>query len=425
MDISELKIGKLVRFDPKMLDAKTQVNESLKGLVMRVTEKGYDSWSRLDWVAVEVYGIAGSVNYLYAKPTCFEWEEVTEETAQKEFAGWDLPGMADLIVPCGLNRSGTDPEVFVTVEHEDSRVILPAFEFLPKKGEAGTVFWDGFQAEFTTPPAGCHAYLVDDIHKGLQGVLLKAKRKNPTAKLDCRDVMDIPPTMVMMAKDEHVELGCAPSRNCYGTAGIGRVEGRGLFWRTAGFHVHQSFEVQKNRPPVEKVIELVDAIAGVVMTSMLQGLEDSRRRTLYGRAGEYRTPKYGYEYRTLGSAVLWHPAVTHFALDVCRTAFQLGERGLHGIWKYDPEMVKDVVNRYDVKGCRKILKKNEGVLKVWLKKKYGLESGGIVKAMGVITKGVGGEIELNCEKNWKLQSGDYWTSHSEAGKCQFGKFVKG
>ena len=51
---------------------------------------------------------------------------------------------------------GCDPAIFL----QNNGVLLPAFEVLPKKGEA-SVFWDGFQAEFATKPAS----LVPDLEK--------------------------------------------------------------------------------------------------------------------------------------------------------------------------------------------------------------------------------------------------------------------
>lgn len=421
LHIKDLKPKMLVQLERLNVNITTS-KMKIGGVVCVLDKPVYDSYLNRWYVWVSPPGMEYAQFILYqlsSEEGIVRKVKKAPQTNLKKFIGSVLPAMTSF--------TGTDPEIFV---QNSKGFVLPAWEFAPKKppeARHGQAFWDGFQAEFTVLPSGCHAYLVDRIQEGLLNVCRKAQKIDPGAKLNPSDVVDVSPITLATAKKEYIELGCMPSKNIYGENPI-NVEGRTLTWRTAGFHVHhektkfpQGSFYQTSSAPPEKVIEICDAFCGVVMTAVLQGLEDSRRRMLYGRAGEYRLPSYGYEYRTIGSTVLWHPAITHLALDLCRTAFQLGERGLNHLWEYTPQEVERVINEMDVKGAKKIVKKNLSVLKGWFKKKYGETT----KALKIVNEGAAEFIELDAQKNWKIDTQEMWKVHSGGANDCFASFSRG
>src|SRR6266550_1674848 len=92
--------------------------------------------------------------------------------------------------------TGADPEIFCV---DKNGIIIPAFSFLPtqKKAKpmnpsgyyspyssAPLIYNDGFQAEFTVSPGGCHSSIVDCIQSQMKLLLKAARIAVPGARLD-------------------------------------------------------------------------------------------------------------------------------------------------------------------------------------------------------------------------------------------------
>lgn len=315
---------------------------------------------------------------------------------------------------------GADPEVFVV---DKKGVVIPAFDFLPRKGR-GNPFWDGFQAEFTTSPSGsmnrsCLAYLTDNIQALLWRLLRTAREHNKDARLSWHSVVEIPNEMMLSAKPEHVDLGCAPSLNAYPHIKPINVENpAGLPIRFAGCHIHLGLgpSVRGSKAGI-RTTKTIDAVFGPVSIMLLRGMEDERRRLYYGRAGEFRLPRWGLEYRTPSSAILSHPAVFHLCFDLIRIAGKLAGSPAMQFWIADEDEVVEAINAYDLRLARKIVTKNEKVLRAMLNRVYWRKNALVDAAMDMIKTGAKSwfsDIE-NMEKNWYL--GERWNTHSGNPDC--------
>ena len=274
---------------------------------------------------------------------------------------------------------GSDPEMFVV---DKDNKLIPAFTFLPSKDKAlkaelsknwyggipNNIYWDGFQAEFDTTPNSCFSGQADSIHFGLQGLLKAARAFNKDAKLSHRTVVEIPPEMMAEGKPEHINFGCMPSFNAYGMKGL-EMPGHEVPFRPAGGHIHLSFIGLKQDEAI-KIVKAMDAILGVATVSLFAKFDDSRRRTLYGLAGEYRLPKHGLEYRVLSNAWLMHPLLAHIVFDLGRTAAMVGKKGMLSRWQCEESETIRIINECDVDAARKVLKTNEEFLKRILEVKY-------------------------------------------------------
>jgi hypothetical protein len=328
-------------------------------------------------------------------------------------------------IPISGCSVGADPEVFAV---DDGGVIIPAFSFLPSKGE-GNPYWDGFQAEFTTNPRSkgnpqCLAYHTDDVQAKLAEVWKILQKKFPGAKLTWTSVLDIPFAIMDSASEKHVELGCAPSKNAYPfVKALQVVDGRSLPIRFAGCHMH--FGVGRLiADTMNRIVKMIDAIYGVASVSLFDGMEDPRRRMFYGRAGEYRTPTHGLEYRVTSSAMIAHPVLYHLCFDIARACMYLGMHipNPHLIWDYDgDEQIVEIINTYDVKAARRLLKKNIGILEHIVKRRYGA---GQASALKLLLDGAIGQLPLDdMVENWwlegkQLKGYNYkWEMHSSATNC--------
>jgi hypothetical protein len=328
---------------------------------------------------------------------CFESCEVTQEMISSwldEKIEKDREGFVKALPvrpnsEGGIGKSGSDPEMFFVVGKE----VLPAFQVLGKKAEKPSyssvrTFWDGYQAEMSVPPAGCHEALLVSINNGLHTLLAQAREVNPSAKLSWAPEVRLPLSALAGEKEEFVKLGCDPSLNIYGTAGIQVDDPRLLPWRFAGCHMHFSTH-QKSPQQVENTVKAMDAIGGVILTAALEGMETDIRRQYYGRAGEYRLPKHGIEYRTPSAAILATPALAFFAFDLVRFAFGIGQKGLNRVWEASDEEVQDCVNNLNIPQARKVIRRNKDVFLTWVDNRYAYGySTYSPKALTLVTKGV-------------------------------------
>lgn len=358
-------------------------------------------------LACEFDGNIGCVTFDITKDSAII-EEVVENVIPT------LPGEVEV----GLSNTvtvGSDPEVFV--EDQEGRLI-PAWKVVRKKKrhrrDVGEAFADGFAVEVTIEPATCHESVVNNIRDALLG----AAAWRDGLRISEREVVDVGEWLAE-GRDEDVELGCSPSLNIYGREHI-RVEGRRVGFRSAGFHVHYGLPEWVLEKRLGEMVRGMDLMTGVLGVSLFEGMVDGRRRHLYGRAGEYRLPKHGLEYRVMGSEWLRHPALAHLGLDLCRAGLWSGVLGEK--WDgVDWEEVERVVNEYDVKGARRVIGRCwEGVERLVRRVYYEGDvqevTLGVIKRGLRSNKGLMGELGSGrVADRWESRDSVKWVYASEAG----------
>lgn len=319
---------------------------------------------------------------------------------------------------------GCDPEVFAETEAGE---LIPAFNFLgskkdPSKGPVihdgnNDLYWDGFQAEFTTTANGCMGYHSDSIRYGIEGVWTALKKHDPKARLSIRTVFDTPPELLRASKPEHVEFGCMPSFNIYGMEGM-KADGYQVFHRAAGGHIHLGCG-KLAKDVLERAVKAMDAVLGVACVSLFAKFDDPRRRQMYGLAGEYRLPPHGLEYRVLSNAWLMHPMIANLVFDLARGAFAFGFQDFLKLWDGNEKETVECINNCDVKLARKILKRNKDLFLQIADMKYQdadqhEEKFKLARPLYVWDAVINGAESVikdptNIEKNWML--GEKWHTH--------------
>lgn len=323
----------------------------------------------------------------------------------------------DLIVD-NKYKIGSDPEIFV--EDKDGKVI-PAFNFLPDKkkpkqyytrGYHQNIYWDGFQAEFTTQADTCLAWQTDSVQAAMKELLKLAKEHNKDAKLSIKTCMNVDENDLANGKEEHVQFGCMPSKNIYGMEGE-KVDGRNLPYRSSGGHIHFGFGDKKPKQ-IEQIVKSLDAILGVACVALFAKYDDPKRRINYGLAGEYRLPPHGLEYRTLSNAWLSHPLIMNIVFDVARKVVRFAELGHLKFWKGTEKETIECINNCDVRLAKKILTRNKILFLQIIKEAYkGLSISGHKRIYGVFFRGMDVLVKdaSDIEKNWDLTDG--WIEHSD------------
>src|SRR5262249_35468363 len=149
-----------------------------------------------------------------------------------------------------------------------------------------------------------------------------------------------------------------------------------------------------------------------------KGLENPIRRQFYGRAGEYRLPRHGLEYRTLGNAWLYHPAWTQLLFETARRSLGLVMNGLAHHFQFDAEQAKDIIDNYDFDGAKAFVAKHKLVLKSLLE----ANPGGSDISLLALEQGLAefaGDPK-NISENWLLDGGGHhsnggWGAHGNSG----------
>jgi hypothetical protein len=251
--------------------------------------------------------------------------------------------------------TGTDPEFFVT---NDKGEVIPARNFLGSKKQSPTMFFDGLQAEITTR-AGytCLEVLSNDILGGLHKVDSLAKRSDKTARLVATNSFKFTKEQMAGFSDEDVRFRCSSSLNIYDDMGE-IVEARDYPWRFAGGHIHIGCNA-RSAPVIKAMVRALDGIVGVAGVSLARNWDTAERRRMYGRAGEFRLPKHGLEYRVLSNFWLCSPLIYHLVFELTRYAYRIGEAGaFDALYKGTEEEIRNCINRCDVGLATKLIEAN-------------------------------------------------------------------
>ena len=319
-----------------------------------------------------------------------------------------------------IGTSGCDPEFFAVDEGGD---LIPAFQYLPPKldgdGTPNLAYADGFAGEVTPYAVSC----LQTLARGTQRLLVEANTslhvKFPRAHLTLRNTFIVPPTLMEIASDEQVALGCMPSQNAYNLPPLLFENARLMLLRSAGGHIHFGL----TSPPdgqrgaqIATAIRLLDAIVGVACVSLMERFDSPERRQFYGRAGEFRTPQHGLEYRVLSNAWLAHPYIFQLVFTLARRVASIGISEPFNFWEATESEVRETIDQSDVQRARKILMRNERMFFTLLNSLWPSKRRRHAHAtLAVFFDGMHTIIKEpdNLEKNWNLrssQSYDLYTS---------------
>lgn len=229
---------------------------------------------------------------------------------------------------------GCDPEFFFKFKGE----IVGAEKFLPKTGLTvggyGSKFIiDGVQAELNPAPNTCRASLANELvccFFTLVAELKKTGKEGFTA--DFSRTIEISKEHLMELEESSRKFGCAPSKSIYKrTVGMKIEDVDPVKYRTraAGGHIHigkDSYDTTVAKAlteDCEKTVTMLDLIVGNTCVLIDRDAGNIERRRVYGKAGEYRLPKHGLEYRTLSNFWLTSYPLMSMAFGLVRFAVQI------------------------------------------------------------------------------------------------------
>lgn len=242
---------------------------------------------------------------------------------------------------------GSDPEFFFSKNGE----VVIAGEVLPEKGlkaGIGKFIIDGVQAEFNPPPETCRARMFSNF-RALFSYLRETIRQD--VELDFSQIKKLPKKQLDKIEEKHKKFGCDPSKNYYGKSDI-TVDPMVYPFRSAGGHIHlgrHNTYTNKVLENPDRLVPILDLIVGNTCVLIDRDKGNIERRKVYGRAGEYRLPPHGLEYRTLSNFWLRSYPLMSMVFGLARFAINIVASDL------DEEYLKLV----DLKDVQKAINEND------------------------------------------------------------------
>lgn len=210
---------------------------------------------------------------------------------------------------------GADPELFI----EKDGKIVGAEHAIPKDGLTGgfisgkQVIIDGVLAELNPGPASCRATFNSNIQACITRLNREIKAKG--FNISEQSVAEVSQEEMDRISEENKKLGCAPSFNNYNSKVTVNVNKDNINRRCAGGHIHLAC-----RPEPEIIVPILDLFVGNTCVLIDRDPMQVLRRQQYGRAGEYRLPDHGFEYRTLSNFWLRSHELVGLVTGLCRLA---------------------------------------------------------------------------------------------------------
>jgi hypothetical protein len=254
---------------------------------------------------------------------------------------------------------GSDPELFL-IDKTTGKVVS-SIGIIP--GEKDNAFrektWpkgfgleiDNILAEFNIPAVKTKNAWLKNMNFMKNYIRNFAQQINPNLDIMC--------TASMMVDDDQLNseaaklFGCDPDYNAYTEKANPKPQGDRGNLRSAGCHIHIGYP-KCNAETSIRLVKYLDAFVGV--PSILLDT-DTKRRSLYGKAGSFRLQPWGVEYRVLSSKFIenddlltWVWYQVEQAVNACHYGLQLPPQDLviKAINESDKELAKQLIKKYNL-----------------------------------------------------------------------------
>jgi hypothetical protein len=284
---------------------------------------------------------------------------------------------------------GCDPEFFFSKKGKviGSEKVLP--EDGMKSGEyqshtgvgdgKGRIVIDGVQAELNPRPDTCRANLANEISSCFRELVKKMKELDVTA--DFSRAVNISDEEMASLSEKSKTFGCSVSYNSNrgGKASVITVDPHVYRVRAAGGHLHfgggpnagANDPILKVLKQPQRTVPMLDVVLGNTCVLIDRDPANAERRKVYGKAGEFRKPKHGLEYRTLSNFWLKDYKLMSFVTGLGRQAILLVANSAEGdehSWEskiraaVDIKDVERAINTNDVELARANFEKIKPIL---------------------------------------------------------------
>lgn len=252
---------------------------------------------------------------------------------------------------------GADPEFFFMKKKR----VIGCEKLISQDGEEGgegKIIIDGVQAEMNIDPSTCRQ-LVGSRIKRLFDVAHDLIKDHKELSISVDPLVPITKRELGNLSDKAKFFGCTPSKNIYDERNVMPItDSSKYYFRSAGGHIHIGGGESRQRLLHEnqkEYIKMMDIIVGNTCVLLDRDNGNIERRRVYGRAGEYRVPRHGLEYRTLSNFWLRDYVLVSFVLGLTRIAFSLVTSKLEDKTRFadkifkavDQELIRKAINDND------------------------------------------------------------------------------
>lgn len=251
---------------------------------------------------------------------------------------------------------GSDPEAFFQREGQ----IIGSERLIPERGFAvrgNKIIRDGVQFEMN--PAASQT--IEGLGYNVGQLFAQLKRhlkKNPDITCCFDGLVEVSqPELDGLSPATRV-LGCMPSHNFYGSKAID-VDPLLYRKRSSGGHIHMGLSypiytlggVSDYR---SRLVPLCDIFVGNSCVLLDRDPGAAERRENYGRAGEYRLPQHGLEYRTTSNFWLRDFSLMSFTFGMAAVAISVLNDTLRG-----QDLEQQLVNVVDIEQVARAINTND------------------------------------------------------------------
>lgn len=264
---------------------------------------------------------------------------------------------------------GSDPEFFFKkgtrvigserIIGKDGIVTRPPDPYV-RDGKPEKIIVDGVQAELNPLTTTCRQGAASTVGNMLINADREAKKHG--AKVVFDTLVKVTKTELNKLSPESRTFGCDPSLNAYGEEHI-MPDPTTYMYRAAGGHIHIGGAYGGGKNPLEhafkhpvETVKVLDIIAGNTFVLIDKSEGNAERRKAYGRAGEYRLPKHGIEYRVLSNFWLRHRVLAWLAFGLVREGMNIAahkDMAQAFIDAVPEEDVRNAINQNDEALARK------------------------------------------------------------------------
>ena len=317
---------------------------------------------------------------------------------------------------------GCDPEFFFS----KSGKTVGAEKVLPENGlysGDSKIIIDGVQAELNPSPRSCRALLGSEIGRCFQEINKQLKTLKGL-RISSSTTVKVTKKEMSSLSEKSQKFGCSPSKNLSGNSEMSIKDASKYMSRSAGGHIHigvagnckATREVLDNP---DTLVQILDIIVGNTCVLIDRDKGNIERRKVYGKAGEYRTPPHGVEYRTLSNFWLRSYQLFGMVMGLTRQSVHICTDGFADkfIKLVDREKIVKAINTNDYDLAMQNFK---AILPLLLKitpenNGYSVHGGNIKEFMYFIEKGI--------DYWFKEEMLEHWVKHIY-GKAGFELFLK-
>lgn len=231
----------------------------------------------------------------------------------------------------------------------------PTFTLKPRTNGYKYLIIDGVQAEFNVVPNHCRQSFSTNLAACFRKAAEQIEGKGITASF--APTVQVQKDEMETLSKEAQQFGCSPSKNVYGRTKVAVKDASKYYSRSAGGHIHIGHngneEVKKILANTDILVPLFDILVGNTCVLIDRDPGNIERRKNYGRAGEYRLPKHGIEYRTLSNFWLRSYQTMSFVLALVRFAVSVAG---------DDAVSKELLAMVDLKKIAKAINENDVML---------------------------------------------------------------